>query len=59
MVLDNGLMAEMDQPETLLATEGGSFRSLWDRHLESHLGGVGGGGSRNDLEGMVNEEAVE
>ena len=37
-MLDSGVMSEFGAPSDLLANEGGSFRSLWDRHQKSHEG---------------------
>lgn len=36
MVLDGGKLGEMGSPSELLAKKNGLFKSLWDRHLESH-----------------------
>jgi ABC-type multidrug transport system fused ATPase/permease subunit len=41
MVLDNGLLAEYASPKELLEKENGVFRSLWEKHLESHGGEEG------------------
>ena len=38
IVLDSGLISEFGSPSDLLGTEGGTFRSLWDRHQKSHEG---------------------
>lgn len=38
IVLDSGLISEFGAPSELLDNEGGSFRSLWDRHQKSHEG---------------------
>ena len=40
IVLDSGRIKEMDKPQTLLqkSKSAGSFRSLWMKHQESHLG---------------------
>ena len=50
MVLDGGVLAEMDTPDNLLAKseEEGVFRSLWERHQRSHGGGNGGMGSKSN-----------
>lgn len=39
-MLDSGRIKEMDKPQTLLqkSKSAGSFRSLWMKHQESHLG---------------------
>jgi ABC-type multidrug transport system fused ATPase/permease subunit len=36
--MDDGRMAEYDSPKALLAQEGGIFKALWEKHLESHGG---------------------
>jgi len=36
MVLDNGRLAEIDNPQVLMAKEGGMFKALWERHQRSH-----------------------
>jgi len=38
MVLDDGKLAELDTPANLLAKEEGHFKSLWDKHQQSHQG---------------------
>lgn len=35
LVMDTGVVAEFDTPETLLANSNGKFRSLWDNHVAS------------------------
>ena len=37
-MLDSGVLSEFGSPSDLLANEGGSFQSLWDRHQKSHEG---------------------
>lgn len=36
MVLDQGRVAELEQPDVLLGKEGGLFKALWDKHCHSH-----------------------
>lgn len=55
IVMDAGLMAECGPPEVLLANEEGVFKSLWDKHQKSHLGGSSRG-SKQDLVSLVEEE---
>eukprot|EP01033_Poteriospumella_lacustris_P010428 gene10428-7414_t len=33
LVMDGGVVGEFDAPETLLATENGQFKGLWERHV--------------------------
>jgi ABC-type multidrug transport system fused ATPase/permease subunit len=59
IVLDSGFISEIGSPSDLLATQGGDFRSLWDRHQKSHEGGgSSGASSAADLGGMVREYNV-
>jgi len=39
MILDAGKLGEMDSPDNLLSMPNGIFKSLWDQHQASHLGG--------------------
>jgi ATP-binding cassette, subfamily C (CFTR/MRP), member 1 len=57
IVMDTGIMAECGPPETLLADTEGAFRSLWDRHQKSHLGGTSRSSSKNDLASLAEEGA--
>jgi ABC-type multidrug transport system fused ATPase/permease subunit len=34
--MDDGKMAEFDSPQRLLAVPTGVFKSLWDKHIQSH-----------------------
>ena len=43
MVLDDGRVAEIDNPDVLAAKEGGVFASLWERHK------LGGGDTHWEL----------
>jgi len=36
MVMDDGRLAEFASPQTLLAEPSGMFKSLWDKHIQSH-----------------------
>ncbi len=36
MVLDQGKVVELDQPDVLLAQDQGIFKALWDKHCHSH-----------------------
>lgn len=36
MVLDNGVLKELDAPSVLLDKEDGLFKMLWEKHLHSH-----------------------
>lgn len=36
MVLDQGKLVEIDQPDTLLSRKDGLFKALWDKHCRSH-----------------------
>lgn len=56
IVMDAGLIAEIGPPETLLDMEGGAFRSLWDKHQRSHMGGGSAKGSKNDLASLADAE---
>lgn len=46
MVLDSGVVRELDSPQDLLAKPEGLFRQLWNKHLRSH-GDAGGNASAN------------
>ena len=65
MVLDGGVLAEMDTPDNLLAKseEEGVFRSLWERHQRSHGAGGLGTSSKNNskenLTALVEEEKTK
>ena len=58
MVLDGGILAEMDTPDHLLAKpeDEGVFRSLWERHQRSH---GGGGGSKDNLLALAEGEEAK
>lgn len=34
--MDDGLLAEFDSPQKLLAVPQGLFHALWDKHVQSH-----------------------
>ena len=36
MVLQDGLLGELDTPAHLVAKSGGLFASLWQQHVKSH-----------------------
>lgn len=36
MVLDSGKLVEYDSPQALLEQPEGTFKGLWERHLNSH-----------------------
>jgi ABC-type multidrug transport system fused ATPase/permease subunit len=36
MVLEQGVLKELDSPQTLLGNPEGLFHSLWQRHVKSH-----------------------
>ncbi len=38
MILDDGVLAEMDTPNHLLLDEDGIFRGLWDKHEKAGHG---------------------
>mmetsp|Transcript_13658 Transcript_13658/g.13206 ORF Transcript_13658/g.13206 Transcript_13658/m.13206 type:complete len:1517 (+) Transcript_13658:272-4822(+) len=61
IVLDNGLLAEIDMPDVLMNTENGAFKALWDRHQESHIGTISRGSSLNSLNNLdhIVEEDTE
>jgi ABC-type transport system involved in cytochrome bd biosynthesis fused ATPase/permease subunit len=59
IVLDNGLLAEIDMPDVLMNTENGAFKALWDRHQESHIGGISRGNSLTNLDRIVEGEGED
>ena len=52
-VMDAGLIAECGPPHELLANEEGAFKSLWDKHQKSRLGGPSSRTSKQDLASLV------
>jgi hypothetical protein len=53
MVLDNGLLRELDSPQALLANEQGLFKQLWQTHLRSH------GAKHNASKSSSGEEEIQ
>ena len=56
MVLDSGVMAEMDSPAVLMEKPDSIFYGLWQRHQQSH-GPQRRGGSRDNLAALAAAEA--
>ena len=53
VVMDAGLIAECGPPHELLANEEGAFKSLWDKHQKSRLGGSSSRTSKQDLASLA------
>mmetsp|Transcript_18265 Transcript_18265/g.18335 ORF Transcript_18265/g.18335 Transcript_18265/m.18335 type:complete len:1458 (-) Transcript_18265:212-4585(-) len=56
MVLEQGVLAEMDAPSTLLAQDGGMLKALWERHQLSHGASIG---SHLHLAGLSAQEETK